>query len=82
MTGLCLIQISLWRWLLFPLIMLTGCSYPSLEPVVNQDIKADLSDDPKTCINGIKYLPYTNGTVQAFTSEGQVITCQSRLTAK
>jgi hypothetical protein len=45
---------------------------------LNDDIQAHLSDDPKVCVNGIQYLPYTNGKVQAYTSEGQVITCQSQ----
>ena len=54
--------------------LLTGCAALSLD-ALNQDIQADLSKDPKTCINGIRYLPYTNGTVQAYTSEGKPIMC-------
>ena len=45
---------------------------------LNEDIQNDLSKDPKTCINGVRYLPYTNGTDEAFTSEGKVITCKPK----
>jgi hypothetical protein len=48
----------------------TGCAG------LNDDIQNDLSKDPKTCINGVRYLPYTNGTDEAFTAEGKVITCK------
>ena len=45
---------------------------------LNEDIQNDLSKDPKTCVNGVRYLPYTNGTDEAFTSEGKVITCKTK----
>ena len=54
--------------------LLAGCGMMGL----NQDIQADLSDDPKTCVNGLRYLPYTNATDEAFTSEGKVIACQPK----
>jgi hypothetical protein len=63
------------------LALLTGCAALSLD-ALNEDIPADLSEDPKTCINGIQYLPYTNGTVQAYTSEGKSITCTPEPTEK
>lgn len=44
---------------------------------VNQDIQEDLSTDPKTCVNGHRYLPFTNGTDEAFTSEGKEIPCRA-----
>lgn len=43
---------------------------------INQDIESDLSTDPKTCVNGLRYLPFTNGTDEAFTSEGKEIPCK------
>ncbi|NBS16577.1 MAG: hypothetical protein EBT06_06435 [Gammaproteobacteria bacterium] len=44
---------------------------------LNQDIQEDLSTDPKTCVNGHRYLPFTNGTDEAFTSEGKEIPCRT-----
>jgi len=43
---------------------------------LNQDIEEDLSTDPKTCLHGHRYLPFTNGTDEAFTSEGKEIPCK------
>ncbi len=44
---------------------------------LNQDIQEDLSTDPKTCVNGHRYLPFTNGTDEAFTPEGKEIPCRT-----
>lgn len=45
---------------------------------LNSDIEQDLSTDPKDCINGVSYLPFTNGTQQKFTAEGNPIPCVSK----
>ena len=51
--------------------LLSGCG------ALNKDNADALSKEPKVCVNGIKYLPYTNGKDEAFTSEGKVETCQA-----
>lgn len=62
------------KFLLLPLLFVgqAACTW------LNEDIQNDLSKDPKTCINGVRYLPYTNGTDEAFTSEGKVINCKPK----
>lgn len=41
----------------------------------NQGIDQDLSNQSMVCKDGIKYLPFTNGRDQAYTSEGRPETC-------
>jgi|APCry1669191860_1035381.scaffolds.fasta_scaffold00281_14 hypothetical protein len=49
--------------------MLWGCT------PFNQGIDQDFSNQSMVCKDGIKYLPFTNGRDQAYTSEGRPETC-------
>ena len=63
-------------WLRRPVLtmafLLSACG------ILNKDDKDGLSRDPKVCVNGIQYLPYTNGKDVAYTSEGKIETCQQQ----
>ena len=41
----------------------------------NEGIDQDLSNQSMVCKDGIKYLPFTNGRDQAYTTEGRPETC-------
>lgn len=41
----------------------------------NKGLESDLGDTSMVCKDGIKYLPYTNATDEAYTSEGRPETC-------
>jgi hypothetical protein len=61
-------------WLAWPVLVIalavSACG------ILNKDDKDALSRDPRVCVNGIQYLPYTNGKDVAYTSEGKIETCQ------
>lgn len=65
------------KHLIGPLALINGLSLMACAPL-NSDIEQDLSTDPKACINGVSYLPFTNGTQQKFTAEGNPIPCVSK----
>ena len=45
----------------------------------NQGLDGDLSKTPMVCKNGVKYLPYTNASDEAYTSEGRPKVCPKDL---
>ena len=51
------------------IFLLSACS------PFNQGLEQDMSDKSMVCKDGIKYLPFTNGRDQAYTSEGRPETC-------
>lgn len=63
------------RWFLccssfaFVMILIAGCN------AFNRGLDQDTSDQSMVCKDGIKYLPFTNGRDQAYTSEGRPETC-------
>lgn len=59
------------------LALFVGLSLAACAPL-NSGIQNDLSTDPKDCIEGVSYLPFTNGTQQKFTAEGNPIPCVSK----
>jgi hypothetical protein len=55
--------------LVFAVTVLAGCSS------FNRGLDQDTSRESMVCKDGIKYLPFTNGRDQAYTSEGRPETC-------
>ena len=53
----------------FVVTALAGCGS------FNRGLDQDTSDQSMVCKDGIKYLPFTNGRDQAYTSEGRPETC-------
>ena len=56
-------------WVALILASATGCG------PWNQGLEEDLSKTPMVCKDGVKYLPYTNASDEAYTSEGRPETC-------
>jgi hypothetical protein len=55
--------------LFFAITALAGCGS------FNRGLDQDTSHESMVCKDGIKYLPFTNGRDQAYTSEGRPETC-------
>lgn len=58
-----------WMFILVGVLLLSSC-----QPF-NQGLEQDLGNQSMVCKDGIKYLPYTNGRDQAYTTEGRPETC-------
>lgn len=61
------------------IVMVMGCPLVTACVPFNQGLEGHLSKDPEVCKDGVKYLPYTHASDEAYTAEGRPETCPSDL---